>query len=189
MMKPNTTAHIINRKPQARTACLIAIVCLMLLAATYTSAALAEARVIRVTAADIAKLTARENYIVDLRQSDVVYDLDGTARAIDWNRVILRGDTGDMASTAYFRERFPDNAGATPARFVIGEKGGVQKVLGFKAPPNPGTEYKCPEGHNFCGCVGGVDCDAMLAAKVCGNNKVGCEVRDNTTLVCTCDTN
>jgi hypothetical protein len=56
----------------------------MSLTANLSYAALAKARVIRVTAADIAKLPARQNYIVDLRQSNVAYDLDGTERAIDW---------------------------------------------------------------------------------------------------------
>src|SRR4051794_26687114 len=106
-MEPNNAAQIINRQPLARAACLIAIACLMLLAASFSYAAFDQARLIRVTAADLAKLPARNNYVVDLRQSNVAYDLDGSARAIDWNRVRIRKAAGEVALLEYFRERFP----------------------------------------------------------------------------------
>lgn len=184
-MKPNNAAQFINRKPSMRTACLITIACVTLLAASFSYAALAEARVIRVTAADIEKLPARENYVVDLGQRDVVFDLDGTARAIDWTRVRIRQAAGEVALLEYLRERFPKLAGTTPTRLVIGAKGGVQKVLGFKAAPNPGTEYECDAKSKTCDCTGSKDCEFMLSSKACKDDIAGCDVKQGT-LGCSC---
>lgn len=185
-MKPNNTAKIINRQPQARAACLIAIACFMLLAATFSYAALAGARVIRVTAADITKLPARKNYVADLRQRSVVYDLDGTARAIDWSRVRIREAGGEVALLAYFRERFPKLAGRAPTRLVIGDTGGTMKVLKLEAAPNPGTEYECDADTKNCECIGSEDCSFMLSSKACKDDKAVCEVSAFGLLSCDC---
>jgi len=173
-MKPNNAAQFINRQPRARAAWLTAVGCLTLLAATFAYAALAEARVIRVTAASIAKLPARQNYVVDLRQRNVVYDLDGTARTIDWNRVSVRTADGEAALMAYLREHSPKVAATTPTRLVIGATSGIMKVLKLQATPNPGTEYKCDADTKSCNCAGGKDCEFMLKADVCKDGYADC---------------
>lgn len=183
-MTSNTDARIARRVGAARAVSFFAAACALILTANFAYAALAEARVIRVTAEDISKLPARENYVVDLRQTDVVYDLDGTSRAIDWNRVRIRKAAGDVASTAYFRERFPGSAEAMPTRLVIGATDGIMNVFGFEAAPNPGTEYDCKD--NYCDCTGNKDCKKMLSAKVCKNNEGSCVVVKGV-LLCGCD--
>jgi hypothetical protein len=81
-MKLNNTVRILSHKRWVLALLCFAVVGAMSLTANLSYAALAKARVIRVTAADIAKLPARQNYIVDLRQSNVAYDLDGTERRL-----------------------------------------------------------------------------------------------------------
>jgi hypothetical protein len=181
------TAQNANRKSPARVACLVAIACLMLLAANFSYAAFAEARVIRVTANEIAKLPARENYVVDLRQSEVTYDLDGTARAIDWNRVRVRRDSGEVGFLGYFRERFPKLAGKTPTRLVIGATGGIAQVFGLTDAPDGGTEYNCDKGIKMCDCNGTKDCNKMLKSGSCKNNVAECTADGG--FYCVCDTN
>jgi hypothetical protein len=183
-MKPNNTAQIIGRKSSVLTACLIAIACLLLLAANFSYTAFAQARVIRVAAADIAKLSARQNYVVDLRKGNVTYDLDGTTRAIDWNRVRIRTAAGEVALNAYLREHSPARANSTPTRLVIGAKGGVHKVLGFKAAQNPGTEYECGPKSKICSCSGGIDCENLLLSNKCKGTAV-CGVEDGA-MYCDC---
>lgn len=185
-MKANNITLIINRLPQARAVCHIAIGCLMLLAATFAYAALADARVVRVTAADITKLPARQNYVADLRKSNVAYDLDGTAQAIDWNRILIReADRDEGTLTAYLREHSPSSAKRTPTRLVFGAQGGVQKALGFKASPNPGTEYKCGKESKICSCSGGADCEVMLLSKACKGTAV-CGLEEGS-MYCDCE--
>lgn len=184
-MKPNNAAQIINRKLSVGTASLIAIACLMLLAATFSYAALAEARVIRVTAADIARLPARENYIVDLRRSDVAYDLDGTARAIDWNRVRIRKAAGDVALLTYLRERFPKLAGTTPTRLVIGATDGIVKIKELADAPVDDTDYACFDDKS-CQCHGARDCKKMIRHNVCANDEATCTI-DAKGFYCNCD--
>jgi hypothetical protein len=184
-MKPNNAAQIINRQQSACAACLFTVACLLLLAANFSYTALAEARVIRVTAADIAKLPARENYVVDLRQSDVAYDLDGTARTIDWNRVRIRKANGEVALLTHFRERFPKLAGKTPTRLAIGATDGVVKVFGLTDAPEDATEYKCDKVGG-CECNGTKDCNKMLKASVCSGNVATC-TSDSEGFFCHCD--
>ena len=185
-MEPNKAAQILNRRPSARAACLIAFACLTLLAANSSYAAFAQARVIRVTAADIARLPARQNYVVDLRQSNVVYDLDGTARAIDWNRVRIRTAAGEVALLAYLRERFPKLAEKTPTRLAFGATAGIVKVLKLADEPDDGTEHKCFED-NICECAGKRDCKKMLKAGVCSSNQATCGLADDGWFYCQCD--
>lgn len=184
-MEPNNAAQIINRRPSARTACLIAVACLIILAANFSYAAFAQARVIRVTAADIAKLTARQNYVVDLRQSGVAYDLDGRERAIDWNRVRIRKAAGEMALLTYLRERFPKMAGTTPTRLVIGATGGIVQIKELADAPDDSTEHKCFED-NTCECSGARDCKKMLKAGVCVNDEAACGLADDGHFYCQC---
>lgn len=186
-MKPNYAAQIIKRNPSTRAACLMAVACLMLIAASFSYAALTQSRVIRVTAADIARLPARENYVINLRQGDVVYDLDGTERAIDWNRVLIREADKDTTLLAYFREGFPQNAGKTPTRLVIGATGGIMKVLKLKAAPTPGTEYECDADTKKCDCLGSKDCAFMLSSKACKGDKATCETAKRGIISCDCD--
>lgn len=182
-MKLNNTVRILSHKRWVLALLCFAVVGAMSLTANLSYAALAKARVIRVTAADIAKLPARQNYIVDLRQSNVAYDLDGTERAIDWNRVRIRTAAGDVTLTAYLREHSPTGAKGTSTRLVIGAQGGIQKALGLKAAPNPGTEYKCGE---ICSCSGGADCETMLAAKVCKSTTSVCGTEEGK-MWCDCE--
>lgn len=185
-MKPNNAAQIINRKPSMRTACLIAVACVMLLAASFSYAGLAKSRVIRVTAVDIAKLPATENYVVDLRQTGVAYDLDGTERAIDWNRVRIRRADGEVALVAHLRERYPKLAGMKPTRLVIGATDGIMEILKLKAAPNPGTDYSCDAKSKTCECVGATDCEFMLTSKVCNDDGAFCGVTIKNQMDCEC---
>lgn len=184
-METNQAAQLMNRKPAARAACLIAVACLLLLAASFSYAALTEARVIRVTAADIAKLPARQNYVVDLRQSNVAYDLDGTARPIDWSRVRIRKATGEVALLAYFRERFPKMVEKTPTRLAIGAADGIVQIKELADATDGGTEHKCFKD-GICECAGFRDCKKMLKAGVCSNDAL-CGLADDGHFYCQCD--
>lgn len=180
-MKLNNTAQIIGRKSSVLTACLIAIACLLLLAANFSYTAFAQARGVRVSAGDI---TGTENYVVDLRKGNVTYDLDGTTRAIDWNRVRIRTAAGEVALSAYLREHSPTSAKRTPTRLVIGTQGGIQKALGFKAAQKPGTKYECGPKSKICSCSGGADCESLLLSNKCKGTAV-CGVEDGA-MYCDC---
>lgn len=184
-MESNNAAQTINRRPSARAACLIAVACLMLLAANFSYATLARARVVRVTAADIAKLPARGNYVVDLRRGNVAYDLDGTGRAIDWSRVRIRKAAGEVALLAYVRERFPKMAVKMPTRLLIGATDGIVQIKEFADAPDDSTEHKCFED-NICECAGFRDCKKMLKAGVCSNDAL-CGLADDGHFYCQCD--
>jgi hypothetical protein len=146
-----------------------------------------EVQIVRVTADTIARLPQGKPYVVDLTRTGVAYDLDSTARTIDFSRIVVRTRTGEVALTAWLKERFPPRPDKQPTRLAIGATDGVKKIFDLNAKPDSGTKYECSKMWGDCFCKGFFDCASMLFANVCRWGTIGCGVFDGK-VECSCDT-
>lgn len=133
-------------------------------------AASAEVSIVRVTAADIARLPTGGNYVIDLTKKDVAYDLDGRERAIDWGRVRVRDAAGEKSLGDWLKRRAPKRAEQPFKRFGAGAKEGVAKIFDLKSDGRPPNKFECgPDstGDTSCECQGFFDCVDMLTSGAC----------------------
>jgi hypothetical protein len=152
---------------------------LAFVATTQSSpAAPAEVRIVRVTAADIARLPAGQNYVIDLTQKEVAYDLDGRERPIDWARVRVRNAAGEKSLIDWLKAHAPKRAAKPFKHLGAGAKEGVAKIFDLKSDGKPETKYECgPDvqtGDTFCGCSSLFDCLDMFADGACEDSSAEC---------------
>ena len=124
-------------------------------------------REIRITSDDIGRLPAGKNYFVDLTRRGVIYDLDSTARPIDFTRVTVRTPKGDVAMETWLKGQFPRTAASRwrSGHLRIGDAKKFRSVSG-RRPPLRAPGFTC-DG-NQCDCRGDDDCNDMFGSGACG---------------------
>jgi uncharacterized protein YlzI (FlbEa/FlbD family) len=125
-----------------------------------------------VTPETVLRLPSGKNYVVDLTRRNVIYDLNSTARAIDFSRVVVRTPTGEEPIASWLEKTFSKEAliGWESGRLRIGTLRDFRKIRGL-----PTTGQRLPTGSIafecnplYCVCRGDRDCNDMFSTNVCG---------------------
>lgn len=150
----------------------------------------AKFRRVRVTPADIARLPAGQNYVVQVG-ADAVYEFRSDPRPVDYGRVVVQaGADAPVPLEAWLRKRRPAAGmrGWPFKRLLVGPPEGVAQVEGWKAKDGkPGTEYECKSGvdkdDGYCSCSTYFDCVGLVLSLncsselTCGDGECFCDAR------------
>jgi hypothetical protein len=118
----------------------------------------------RVTADDLSRNPAGENYVVDTTRHGAVFDFDSKSRAIDFSRITVRTRSGSVSMEELLKKLLPGTADRSALRI-----GNPKELSRGKASQTLGRlNYNCPPGEP-CTCTGDDDCNKMFTDGVCGD--------------------
>jgi hypothetical protein len=145
---------------------------------------------VAVSADSLEGLAERENFMVDLRRTDVVYEIDGASEQLDIDRLTIITPEAENVSLrdyaqalgGHFNEQdFTLRLSGDPSLLATssGSNIGVTTQAMMRAPGRSAggtTGYNCPPSiPPFCSCTGDIDCNKMLGPDgPCGGGGTEC---------------
>ena len=123
------------------------------------------ARKVSVTPDDIARLPAGKSYVVDTRHG-AIYDFDASTKPVDFNRIKLRTDTGQISMKSLLEKLWPGKSEST--HLSVGTPKDLKRRSASKTPVRNGGENFTCDGLK-CDCSGDDDCNNMFGSNVCGS--------------------
>ena len=112
------------------------------------------------------------NYVVDLTSRNVIYELNSTARPIDFSRIVVRTPAGEEPIESWLEKTFSKEAltGWKSGRLRIGTTQDFRTIIGLPTtghkPPTGSMPFQC--NPLYCVCQGDRDCNDMFSTNVCG---------------------
>jgi hypothetical protein len=141
-----------------------------------TNSSAGEVRRRQVTPQTVLQLPTGRNYVLDLTQRNVIYDLHSPtfARPIDFSRVVVRTPAGEEPIESWLEKTFSKEAltGLESGRLRIGTTQNFRRIRGLKVksesqkPPTGIISFEC--NPQYCVCQGDRDCNDMFSRDVCG---------------------
>jgi hypothetical protein len=123
------------------------------------------AKQISVTPDDMARLPAGKSFVADTRHG-AIYDFDASSKAVDFNRIKLRTDTGQISMKSLLEKLWPGKSEST--HLSVGTPKDLKRRSASQTPVRNGGENFTCDGLK-CDCLGDDDCNNMFGSNVCGS--------------------